>query len=195
MRGHDLFRYSALGACLLCYITILLGGNVIASGSGLACPNWPTCEPGWNLLPTFAGGVAIEWSHRVAAFFLSISITVLALLGVAYERGRPVLLRGSLIALGLVLSLALLGGLVVESGLVVWLVLAHFGLATILFGLLLILALLANLREIPRRWTDWAYRAAEAHEPASPLEAPYAERAPEPTGQPAPGPARASRGS
>ncbi len=183
MRGHDLFRYCALGACFLCYVTILLGGNVIASGSGLACPNWPTCEPGWNLLPSFSGGVAIEWSHRVAAFFLSLSITLLALLGVAYERGRPVLLRGSLIALGLVLSLALLGGLVVESGLVVWLVLAHFGLATLLFGLLLTLALLANLREIPRRWTDWAYRAAESREPDSVSDPTGAQERPEPSGK------------
>jgi heme A synthase len=195
MRGHDLFRYSALGACLLCYITILLGGNVIASGSGLACPNWPTCEPGWNLLPTLSGGVAIEWSHRVAAFFLSVSITVLALLGIAYERGRPVLLRGSLIALGLVLSLALLGGLVVESGLVVWLVLAHFGLATLLFGLLLILTLLANLREIPRRWTDWAVRAAEPHDADPRPESSFPDPAPEPAGKPVPGNATAPRGS
>jgi heme A synthase len=164
MRGHDWFRYGAVGACLLCYLTILLGGNVIASGSGLACPNWPTCEPGWNLFPALSGGVAIEWSHRVAAFFLSVSILVLAMLGVAYERGRPVLLRGSLVALGLVISLAVLGGMVVESDLLLWLVLVHFGLATVLFGLLLVLALLANLREIPRRWTDWAYRAADSRE-------------------------------
>jgi heme A synthase len=195
MRGHDLFRYTTLGACLLCYITILLGGNVIASGSGLACPNWPTCEPGWNLLPAFSGGVAIEWSHRVAAFFLSVSITVLALLGVAYERNRPVLMRGSLMALGLVLSLALLGGLVVESGLVVWLVLAHFGLATVLFGLLLILALLANLREIPRRWTEWAYRAAEAQGSDAELGPNHSPPAPEPSGTPTAAEGLASRGS
>ena len=195
MRGQDLFRYCAMGACLMCYVTILLGGNVIASGSGLACPNWPTCEPGWNLLPTFSGGAAIEWSHRVAAFFLSISITILALLGVAYERGRPVLMRGSLIAFGLVVSLALLGGLVVESGLVVWLVLAHFGLATLLFGLLLIIALLANLREIPRRWTDWAYRAAEVREPGPEPGRIDAGKTPEPTGNPVSGESIVPRGS
>jgi len=161
MRGHDLFRYTAIVACLLCYTTILLGGNVMASGSGLACPDWPSCFGNGNYLPALQGGVALEWSHRVSAFFLSTSILVLALLGVVYERQRRVLLRIALLSLGLVVTEALLGGLVVESSLVPDLVLTHLAIATILFGILLILVLLSNLREMPRRWIDWARRASD----------------------------------
>src|SRR5208282_5635665 len=102
MRGHDLFRYAAIFAVVLCYSTILLGGNVMASDSGLACPDWPSCFGNGNFLPAFQGGVALEWSHRVSAFFLSTAILLLALLGIAYERQRKVLLRIALIALGLV---------------------------------------------------------------------------------------------
>jgi cytochrome c oxidase assembly protein subunit 15 len=166
IRGHDLFRSAALVACMLCYVTILLGGNVMASDSGLACPDWPSCFGNGNYLPALQGGVALEWTHRVSAFFLSVSILLLALLGVAYERQRRVLLRTSLLALGLVVTEALLGGLVVESQLVVDLVLIHLAIATILFGVLLILALLSNLREMPRRWVDWARRAADEATPA-----------------------------
>jgi len=161
MRGHDLFRYAAIIACVLCYTTILLGGNVMASDSGLACPDWPSCYGNGNYLPALQGGVALEWSHRVCAFFLSTSILVLAMLGVAYERQRRVLLRISLVALGLVVTEALLGGLVVESQLVPDLVLTHLAIATVLFGILLILVLLSNLRELPRRWVDWARRATD----------------------------------
>ena len=161
MRGHDLFRYATLFAVVLCYATILLGGNVMASDSGLACPSWPSCYGNGNLLPAFQGGAAVEWSHRVMAFFLASSVLVLAVLGVAFERGRPALLRMSLVALGLVVSEALLGGLVVENSLAITLVLVHLAIATALFGLLLVLSLLANFRELPTRWVAWAYRALD----------------------------------
>jgi len=165
MRGHDLFRYAGIVACVLCYTTILLGGNVMASDSGLACPDWPSCFGNANFLPAFSGGVALEWSHRVSAFFLSSAILLLTLLGVVYERQRKALLRLALGALALVVTEALLGGLVVESQLQVSLVLVHLAIATALFGLLLILVLLSNLRELPRRWIEWARRASDEHTP------------------------------
>ncbi|HYA70923.1 MAG TPA: COX15/CtaA family protein [Thermoplasmata archaeon] len=178
MRGHDLFRYAAIVACVLCYSTILLGGNVMASDSGLACPDWPSCFGNGNFLPAFQGGVALEWSHRVSAFFLSVSILLLALFGLAYERQRKVLLRFALLSLGLVVTEALLGGLVVEEQLVPDLVLAHLALATGLFGLLLVLVLLSNLRELPRRWVDWARRAADETAPRPASLAPTAPETP-----------------
>jgi len=160
VRGHDLFRIAAIFAAVLCYSTILLGGNVMASDDGLACPHWPTCYDNGNLLPAFAGGAAVEWSHRVSAFFLSVSILVLTLLGIVYERSRRALLKLSLGALALVVVEALLGGVVVESNLRTEFVLVHLGVATVLFGLLLILVLLSNLRELPRSWIEWARRAS-----------------------------------
>jgi len=167
MRGHDLFRYAAVAACVLCYMTILLGGNVMASDNGLACPDWPSCFGNGNYLPAFQGGVALEWSHRVSAFFLSSAILVLSLLGIAYERQRKVLLRLALLSLGLVVTEALLGGLVVRSQLLPTFVIIHLGVATALFGLLLVLVLLSNLRELPRRWVEWARRAADEAPPAA----------------------------
>jgi heme a synthase len=161
MRGHDVFRFAAVVACVLCYLTIILGGNVITTGNGLACPDWPSCFGNGNYLPSFTGGAAVEWSHRVAAFVLSLSVLVLTLLGVAFERGRRALLRLAGISLGLVVAEALLGGLVIETSLLAGVVLLHLAIATALFGVLLVLALLANLREMPRRWVDWARKAAE----------------------------------
>lgn len=170
MRGHDVFRVIALVACVLCYSTILLGGNVMASDSGLGCPDWPSCFGNNNYLPAFQGSAAVEWSHRVSAFFLALSVLILAAFALAYERRRPVLVRIAAVSLGLVVTEALLGGLVVESGLRTTLVLTHLAIATALFGLLLVLALLANLRELPRRWVDWARQASDGR-PSPPSEA------------------------
>ncbi len=161
MRGQDLFRYAAVLACILCYVTIILGGNVITTDNGLACPHWPTCFGNGNYFPTVTGGAAVEWSHRVSAFVLSVSILGLALLGLAFARGRRILMRLSLLALALVVGEALLGGLVIESSLKAEIVLLHLAIATALFGILLIVAVLANLRQLPRRWIDWARRAVE----------------------------------
>jgi heme a synthase len=166
MSGHDRFRYVAAGAFLLCYVTILLGGNVMASDAGLACPDWPTCHG--TLWPVLSGPTGVEYAHRIAGFFLSVVVLGLAILGWAYEATRPVLRRMAVGALALVVGQALLGGLVVESGLGIGLVLVHLTLATFLFGLLLLLALLANLREIPPHWIAWAHRVAEERPPSVP---------------------------
>ncbi len=161
MRGHDLFRLTAIVAALLCYTTILVGGTVMASDSGLGCPTWPSCYPNGSFLPNVHGAAQIEWTHRVVAFFLSASVLTLALLGLVYERGKRVVQRLALGSLGLVLVEAALGGWVVRSDLVVVLVLVHLAIATALFGILLVLVLLSNLKEMPKRWIDWARRASE----------------------------------
>jgi heme a synthase len=182
VRGHDLFRYAAVAACVLCYVTIILGGNVITTDNGLACPHWPTCFGNGNLLPSVSGGAAIEWSHRVSAFVLSVSVLVLAALGAAFARGRRILMRLSLVALGLVVTEALLGGLVIETSLLAWVVLLHLAIATALFGILLIVAVLANLRQMPRRWVEWARRAAD-ETPAGTTTGDGFEPAPAPTAE------------
>jgi heme A synthase len=152
-------------AFLLCYATVLLGGNVMASDSGLACPDWPTCHG--TLVPKLVGATAVEYAHRLSAFALSVSVGLLAVVGALAERARPILRNLAFACLAAVVPQALLGGLVVESGLAIGAVLLHLGLATLLFGLLLVLVLLAHLREMPRRWVDWALRATEdARRPA-----------------------------
>jgi heme a synthase len=167
MQKHTIFRVLAIAAFAAVYVTVILGGNVIASGSGLACPDWPSCHG--NFLPPFTGATAIEWSHRVSAAVTGVLVASMTLLGLVSERRRPVLRGLTVCASLLVLAEALLGGLVVESGLVVGVVLLHFLLATVLFGLLLLIAFLANLRDIPKRWATWAERAADEESATSAL--------------------------
>lgn len=174
-RGHTVFRFLAIAAFLACYATILIGGNVIASDSGLGCPDWPTCHG--MLVPHLAGATLIEYSHRVAAFVLSVLVTALVLVGVVAERGRPTVVRLTFSALATVVLEAVLGGVVVESDLVVAIVLVHFAIATVLFALLLLIALLANLPELPPGVKAWARRAME-EQPTGPALEPLAERAP-----------------
>jgi heme A synthase len=168
MDGHRLFRGFSIVAFLATYITLLSGGNVMASDSGLACPDWPTCSG--SLLGPLTGSTGIEWSHRLSALALSLVILAVTILAVYYESRRPILRNLALAAMGTVLAQALLGGLVVERNLAVGLVLAHLTLATALFAITLLLAILSNLRTIPKAWIEWAWRAS-ADQPVGRLDA------------------------
>ncbi|MCI4334319.1 MAG: hypothetical protein L3K04_01600 [Thermoplasmata archaeon] len=157
---HRLFGVLAALAFGACYVTVLLGGNVMASGSGLACPSWPTCF-GTQVVPPVTGAAGVESMHRVGALGLSLLVLALTVTAILWERRRPALLRLS-IACGVTVVLqAVLGAIVVETGLAVGVVLLHFAVATVLFLLLLVLVLIANLRYLPRRWTRWALEAGE----------------------------------
>jgi len=163
MNGHRFFRGLSVVVFVGTYITILTGGNVMASGSGLACPDWPTCSG--SLIGPLSGAMGIEWAHRLTALGLSILVLGLALAAILFESRRPILRNIALASLLSVVAQALLGGLVVKSDLVVGLVLTHLALATVLFGLTFLLAILSNLREIPKHWVEWAMRAEEEQAP------------------------------
>jgi cytochrome c oxidase assembly protein subunit 15 len=165
-RGSRAFELLAAVSFAAVYVTILLGGNVIVSGSGLGCSSWPTCN-GSPFDTPFTGSAGIEFSHRLSALVLGSLVALLALVGLLYEKDRPVLRRLAYISFLLVGAEALLGGVVIETSLAPVIVLLHFLLATVLFGLLLVLALLANRHRIPPHWRDWARRASEPGAPAT----------------------------
>lgn len=102
----------AIATAMATYLLILVGGLVHGTGSSLACPDWPTCYG--TLLPKMEGGVAVEHSHRLAAFTVVILTLVLATL-ITRSRvaaHRP-LRRVAWLAVALVFAQAVLGGVTV----------------------------------------------------------------------------------
>lgn len=59
------FRAFAVTGALAAFVTAVLGSWVRINGAGLTCPDWPLCHGA--LVPVFAGGVLLEWTHRVSA--------------------------------------------------------------------------------------------------------------------------------
>jgi heme A synthase len=72
----------AWAAVVAVFFLMTLGNVVSATGSGLACPDWPLCHG--SVIPPLRLDVLIEYSHRLAALattVLIVATTVLALRG------------------------------------------------------------------------------------------------------------------
>src|SRR5688500_20258293 len=63
------------------FVLVLAGGLVHATGSALACPDWPLCYG--SAFPTMEGGVFFEHGHRLIALAVALLTVALsaALLG------------------------------------------------------------------------------------------------------------------
>jgi heme A synthase len=137
-------------ALVLAYALIVLGAWVRATGSGLACPDWPTCYghflPLPGEIPTDAGyayhQVMLEWLHRLLAG--AMLGPLILLIGVLAWRARPENHRLPGYAAGLIALLlvqAALGGVTVLDQNSPWSVALHLSTALVLFSVLwLILA-------------------------------------------------------
>ena len=102
----------AIATAVATYLLILIGGLVHGTGSSLACPDWPTCYG--TMMPVMQGGVAVEHSHRLAAGTVVILTLVLAALVTASKKPEHRhLRRPAWLAVGLVFTQALLGGITV----------------------------------------------------------------------------------
>ncbi len=142
-----MFRAFSLAAAVGAFLLAVLGSWVRINGAGMTCPDWPLCHG--QLLPSLAGGVIFEWSHRLVAF--GEGFLVLGALWSAWrERAR---IAGVSAVMGFIAVLfglqVLFGGLTVFVSNSPWSVVLHWGTAMLFLAGLTALALLAVVR--PRR--------------------------------------------
>jgi protoheme IX farnesyltransferase len=139
------FRYWALAAAIATFLLIVIGGIVRVTGSGLGCPDWPTCFGRW--LPPPQIEAQIEFSHRFWASAVTSPLILIAAF-IAWRRLRTIRLIWQPLfwSMPLLLLQGLLGGLVVLTETPSWLVAIHLGTAFILFGLLIMAAVVAFVR-------------------------------------------------
>jgi heme a synthase len=123
-----LFRRIAFVSALLLGFIILTGSAVRLTGSGLGCPDFPTCKSG-DIIPSSGNHAAIEFGNRVVTGLCLLAATIGTLTAlVRRPYRRDLVIYGTLVSVGL-LGNALLGGLTVLFKLKPHLVMAHFVLA------------------------------------------------------------------
>ena len=63
-KGLARYRKATLASAILLVFIIWTGAAVRLSGSGLGCPNWPTCNSG-EVIPARGSHARIEFGNRV----------------------------------------------------------------------------------------------------------------------------------
>ncbi|HEU5316734.1 MAG TPA: COX15/CtaA family protein [Chloroflexota bacterium] len=125
-----LFRL-ALAATISTYLLIVAGATVRVTGSGLGCPDWPTCHG--RLFPPLEVTALIEYTHRLIGAVASPLILAVPVGAWLARRGRYVLAPA--LALPVLLSLQIvLGAIVVRLELPPMAVLVHLGFAMLILG-------------------------------------------------------------
>jgi len=125
------YRRITLVALLALAFIIVTGGAVRLTGSGLGCPDWPTCSAG-HIVAERSFHPMVEFVNRVITGIVSVAV-ILAVLGSVIRRPR----RRDLIVLstGLVLGIVaqiVLGGETVKHDLAPPYVMGHFLLSLLL---------------------------------------------------------------
>jgi len=126
------FRWFAFASFLSMVLIILSGAAVRLTGSGLGCPDWPTCFK-HHITSSSSIHSKIEFGNRLVTIALVVIVGATFVAALLRQRRRKdlVVLSGSLV-LGIVAD-AVLGGLVVYSKLNPYLVSLHMllSLATV----------------------------------------------------------------
>lgn len=136
-------------------VLLTLGSVVHATGSSLACPDWPTCFG--TLVPEMTGGVFWEHLHRLVAGGLLVMFAVATWL--AWKEappGRRWVVKASLAGMGLLVVQAVFGGLTVLWQLPDAVSTTHLGLALLFLALTVTLAAATSPRRPGRAPLDEA---------------------------------------
>ncbi|MGW3633419.1 COX15/CtaA family protein [Streptomyces sp. NPDC005122] len=126
-------RRAALAALVMSVVIVVTGGAVRLTGSGLGCPTWPKCTAD-SLTATSEMGFHgfIEFTNRMLTYVLCAAVGWAIIAARSEKPWRRDLTRLGWAQFWIVMSNAILGGVVVLVGLNPYTVAAHFLLSTAL---------------------------------------------------------------
>ncbi|HEY7254688.1 MAG TPA: COX15/CtaA family protein [Methylomirabilota bacterium] len=128
----------AFAAVAAVFVLMTLGNVVSATGSGLACPDWPLCHG--SVIPPLRADALIEYGHRLAALAASVLIVATTVVTLAQTRTPGLRRLAWLVPILLVVQIAL-GGITVLLKLPDLVSTAHLINALLILAALIVLGL------------------------------------------------------
>jgi heme A synthase len=126
------YQKLALITTVATYLLIVVGGVVRVTGSGLGCPDWPTCHG--RLIPPLESAALIEFTHRLVGALVS-PLILATTAGAWLQRRNQHSIVVPATALPLLLAIQIiLGAVVVWLELPGMVVLVHLGFALLILG-------------------------------------------------------------
>ncbi len=154
-------RRIAWVATAVTYFLIALGGTVLATGSGLSCPDWPLCDGQAYSSGTYH--VFLEQFHRFTAVTVSVLIVLLVIGIIVWARKDRTLLLLAIAAPILLAVQIVLGGLTVLWKLPPQIITAHLATALAILAIVVTIAVLsskpAQSKELPAKTRKFAQLA------------------------------------
>jgi heme A synthase len=126
------------------FVLVVIGGTVRATGSGLGCPDWPTCHG--KLIPDAEKHTLIEFSHRTAATVVGVLFLGVTFFTFKTERRNRLVFWLAFVAGVLLVVQIGLGGVTVKKELPSEIVAAHLGTAMIFTGVMIVTVTVSLLR-------------------------------------------------
>src|SRR6478672_554110 len=137
------FERLALATAAMTYLLVVIGAIVRSTGSGMGCPDWPTCHGSW--IPPIGDSAAwIEWVHRGVAALIGFLVLGLVYLAWRHYRHQRAIFWSTVLALVLTVFQAYLGMVTVAQNNSGNSVTAHLASALALLGLLTFIAIRAR---------------------------------------------------
>jgi heme o synthase len=154
-------RRLAWVATVATYFLIALGGTVLATGSGLSCPDWPFCYGQAYYSGTYR--MFLEQFHRFTAATVSVLVVLLVIGIIVWARKDRTLLILAIAAPLLLAVQIVLGGLTVLWKLPPQIITAHLGTALAILAVVVTIAVLsskpARSKELPAKTRKFAQLA------------------------------------
>lgn len=150
-----LVRRTAMAALVTNVLIVVTGGAVRLTGSGLGCPEWPTCTAG-SVVPVADPDVAawhqaIEFGNRLLAFVVLAAAVAALVAALRWRPRRPDVVRAAAAVLVGVLAQGVLGGVTVLMALHPLTVAAHFLLSMVVIAAAVVLVDRVRRPPGPRR--------------------------------------------
>ncbi len=149
------FQTLARGSLLAALMTVVMGGIVRVTGSGLGCPDWPMCHG--SLIPPWDLSSWIEYLHRLSAAVAGVFIVAMAASGLVHFGAKHKYMRLVFVAVVLLGVQAGLGALTVLSELSPGIALIHTGVATALVGTLSFIVATAPIQKAVCSGAGWIW--------------------------------------